>query len=158
MRKPEFPDAFADPLFGLYHSFEGAPGPDEMLGKRRSEQKCFRLSSNLVVKAVSMARPAEGQLNLGFHPVNECWRPLLLVAAAFEEAQTFYRPKRRIQPTVAANRCNKRSNRLQGTQLALFLDPPDDPNFYRPVRIFAHDPDRPLADVFPEAYLDSTPQ
>lgn len=152
MRKPEIPDRFADPLVNLYHSFEGAPGPDEMLGKRRSEQKCHRLSGNLVVKAVSMARPAEGQLSLGFHPVFESWRPFLFMAAAFEGEQTFYRPKRRTQPAVAANRCKKRSNRLQGTQLDLFLDPPEDPNFYRPVRIFAHDPDRPLADVFPEAY------
>jgi hypothetical protein len=97
-------------------------------------------------------RPAADQLSLGFHPTTESWRPLVLVAAAAEEAQSFYRPKRRIQRQIAASRCKKRSGKLQCTQLALFLDPASDPNFYRPVRIFAHDPERPLADVFPEAY------
>ena len=52
MRKPEFPDGYCDLLLGLYHSFEGALAPDEGLGKRKTEQKCFRLSRNLVVKAM----------------------------------------------------------------------------------------------------------
>jgi hypothetical protein len=156
LRMPEIPDRFADPLVNLYHQFEGAPGPDEMLGKRRSGQKSRRLSGNLGVKVISMARPAAGQLSLRFHPVVECWRPLVLVAAAFEEAQTFYRPKRRIQPAIAANRCNKRTNslqksttgKLQGVQLDLFSA------FYRPEAPVRPkpDPERPLADVFPEAY------
>jgi hypothetical protein len=149
MRKPDIPDAFADPLFGLYHQFEGAPGPDEMLGKRRSEQKCYRLSGNLRLKVASMRRPAPSQLSLGFHPVFECWRPLLAMATAFEAAENFYRPKRCIQPAIAANRCKKRTTgKLQGVQLDLFSA------FYRPEAPVRPqpDPERPLLDVFPEAY------
>jgi hypothetical protein len=156
MRKPDIPDAFADPLCGLYHQVEGAPGPDEMLGKRRTEQKCFRLSGNLRVKVISMARPAAGQLSLAFHPVFECWRPLLAMATALEAAENFYRPKRRLQP--AANRCKTRiqlmqkrtTGKLQGVQLDLFSA------FYRPEAPVRPklDPERPLLDVFPEAYPD----
>jgi hypothetical protein len=154
VRKPDIPDAFADPLCGLYHQFEGAPGPDEMLGKRRNAQKSHRLSGNVRAKVISMARPAAGQLSLGFHPVFECWRPLLAVAMAFEAADNFYRPKQPIQPVIAANRCKKRIQSLQkrttgeGVQLDLFSA------FYRPeapVRP-TPDPERPLLDVFPEAY------
>jgi hypothetical protein len=96
-------------------------------------------------------RPVAAQLSLAFHPTVESWRPLLLVAAAAAEAQSFYRPKLRIQPSIAADRCKKRqmTGKLQGVQLDLFaaFSRPEAPVPPKP------DPDRPLLDVFPEAYV-----
>jgi hypothetical protein len=95
----------------------------------------------------------------GIFQPREPWRPLVMIAAAAEEVaadKTFHRPNPAVRREIAANRCKKRSQRLQGTQLELFPEK-GDPNFYRPamptsVRTFAYDPERPLADVFTEAY------
>jgi hypothetical protein len=34
MRKPEIPDAYADPLLSVYHQTEAAMAPEETMGKR----------------------------------------------------------------------------------------------------------------------------
>jgi hypothetical protein len=67
--------------------------------------------------------------------VPEPWRPLLLVATAADEA--FYRPQRRVR--FGKKRAPSRSS----AQLE-FRFPPQVP-----------DPDRPLFDLFPEAYASS---
>lgn len=90
-------------------------------------------------------RAATSQLSLDYERVNSYWRPLVVMAQVFDRSP--YRSKRR--SVVAAKEYKKRSGRLQGVQLGLFED------FYRPpapVRPIA-DPERPLADVFPEAYV-----
>jgi hypothetical protein len=92
-------------------------------------------------------RAATSQLSLDYEGVNSYWRPLVVMAQLFDRSP--YRPKRR--SVIAAKQCKKRSGKLQGVQLGLFED------FYRPpapARVIA-DPERPLADVFPEAYLDT---
>lgn len=72
----------------------------------------------------------------------EPWRPLVTVAAAAEEA--FYRPKRRVRPG-------------KSRQLELFPDNGAE-NFtpreilHTGVKNFAPKSDRPLFDLFPEAY------
>jgi hypothetical protein len=71
---------------------------------------------------------------------------LLGIGLQKDEASGFYRPARRV---TAGKRCKKSSRPLQGIQLEMFADPPD-PKFYRPAVI--RDPERPLADLFPEAY------
>ena len=94
------------------------------------------------------------------------WRSLVILAALGERLASenpFYRPKQAIRARIAANRCKKRSRKLQGMQLELFPAPGRVPdidarnfapasNFYRPVKLYTPDPERPLADVFPEAY------
>jgi|ERR1039458_742197 hypothetical protein len=137
MRKPDIPDAFADPLFGPYHQFEGAASPDEGLG--RNVKNFIGRQSTLVVKGRGMG-PADSPLGLNYEGVNRYWRPLVVMA------QCFQRPKVNRLPLVI--RCKKRSGKLQGLQLDLFE------SFYRPevpVRP-TPDPARPLADLFPEAY------
>jgi hypothetical protein len=114
-----------------------------------------------LARQASLALPWAGI----FRPRGEAWRPLVLVAAAAEAAELaedFHRPEQptreRIQTARAARRRN-RSQRLQDTQLELF--PADrDQHFYRPApaKIFELDPDRPLADVFPMAYLEAGKQ
>lgn len=59
-----------------------------------------------------------------------------LTAAGLTLAQddsNFYRPAKRVHAGVVVKQCKERSGKLQGLQLELF-------------------PDRPLADLFPEAY------
>jgi len=76
----------------------------------------------------------------------EPWRPLVTVAAAAEEA--FYRPKRRVRPGKPGY------NRIKTTQLELFPENPH-PSKERlsgPPRDF----ERPLFDLFPEAYQNET--
>ena len=63
----------------------------------------------------------------------EPWRPLVTVAAAGEQA--FYRSKKRVQPGKNRGKTGGASS----AQLELFLAPGRDLN-------------RPLFDVFPEAY------
>jgi hypothetical protein len=83
----------------------------------------------------------------------EPWRPLVTVAAAAEEA--FYRPERRVRPGRA-----KSSHRqsVVSTQLELFPDKAAR-NFIPlskidgPGKFYARDPERPLFDLFPEAYV-----
>jgi hypothetical protein len=86
------------------------------------------------------------------------WRPLVLVAEAAERnerSSAFYRPKQPVRPGNAAKGCKKGSGRLQGVQLELF--PQNDPNFYRSTLVKAKvDPERPLADLFPEAFKVAT--
>jgi hypothetical protein len=83
------------------------------------------------------------------------WRSLVILAALGERLDSdrppFHRPEEPVRAGIAAKRCKKRSGKLQGLQLELFPDPPD-PTFYRPPAARALDPERPLADVFPEAY------
>ena len=78
--------------------------------------------SRAVRKAVIQALPR----------LPEPWRPLVVVAAAAEEV--FYRPQRRVPAGIAGKRRKKGSPSLQ-----------------RELN-FARDPDRPLFDLFPEAY------
>jgi hypothetical protein len=83
---------------------------------------------------------ASSQLSLDYEGVNSYWRPLVVMAQVFSYKRT----------KIAAKHCKKRSGKLQGRQLGLFED------FYRPetpVRP-APDPNRPLLDVFPEAYSE----
>jgi hypothetical protein len=51
---------------------------------------------------------------------------------------------------LAAKRCENPSGQLRGTQLSLFLEPAE-PQFYRPIASTVNF-ERPLADLFPEAY------
>lgn len=90
---------------------------------------------------------ASSQLSLDYEGVNHYWRPRVVMA------QIFQRPNRHAEPLIAAVRCKKRKKggaTLQGVQLDMFE------SFYRPevpVKVAA-DPNRPLADVFPEAYRE----
>jgi hypothetical protein len=68
----------------------------------------------------------------------EPWRPLVTIAAAAEEA--FYRPERRVRP-------GKSRQAASGAQLELF--PVKNST---PVNISTAKSDRPLFDIFPEAY------
>jgi hypothetical protein len=99
------------------------------------------------------------------------WRSTVLMARAAEAVETppegkpagglaaFHRPEPPVREGIAFARRKNRSRKLQGIQLELF--PERDQRFYHPqsaasevvVRISAHDSARPLADVFPEAYL-----
>jgi hypothetical protein len=61
--------------------------------------------------------------------------------------QSFYRPSKRVSPRgAAAKACKKGSERLQGVQLELPFPFPQ----ATPAR--AIDAERPLLDLFPEAY------
>lgn len=75
----------------------------------------------------------------------EPWRPLVTVAAAAEEA--FYRPERRVRPGRV-----KSSHRqsVVSTQLELFAPAPISQNHNSAI---VRDPERPLFDLFPEAYV-----
>jgi hypothetical protein len=78
----------------------------------------------------------------------EAWRPLVTVAALRDEL--FYRPEQRIRP----GKSGKNRNRLQ---LELFPENPgkerccSGPCCSGPPKVF-RDPERPLFDLFPEAY------
>lgn len=93
------------------------------------------------------ASQPSSQLGLDYEGVNQYWRPLVVMAQLF--AHPSYRRKTRSR--VAVKQCKKGSGKLQGVQMGLFED------FYRPpapVRPAA-DPNRPLLDVFPEAYRET---
>ena len=64
------------------------------------------------------------------------------------DRERFYRPERRTKPGIAAKECKKSSGKLQGVQLELFADELK-VNCSPSVN---SDPDRPLFDLFPEAY------
>lgn len=99
-------------------------------------------------------------LRLPWAGIFEPWRPFVLAAEVAKTA---------VPPRIAAKRCKKASGRLQGVQLNLFPDNPAEnftepgkftpgllpPDFPRPGQLEFPiiDEDRPLADLFPEAYV-----
>lgn len=64
------------------------------------------------------------------------------------EKHSYYRPPRRVKPGV--DRKRKRTSEQANKQLELFAPPA--PQDSRIVQIVHFDPDRPLVDLFPEAY------
>jgi hypothetical protein len=101
-----------------------------------------------------------------FETCSESWRPLVLTAAAAESVIS--KSHVNDSPHSAAKRCKRGSRQLQlfdgklrGVQLSLFPDPPQnaresaaDSTFPRLAEVEVPiDDDRPLFDLFPEAYL-----
>ena len=66
-------------------------------------------------------------------------------AGLVQDDSHFYRPARRPQPGIAVKGCRKRTEGLQGMQLELFAET------VQSVQV-VQDPERPLFDLFPEAY------
>jgi hypothetical protein len=98
---------------------------------------------------------ADAALHLPWAGIFEPWRSLVLTALAADSLAI-------AKPRNAAKGCKKRSGRLQGVQLALFPEPaqnagksPADSTFPPLAEMFVPiaDDDKPLADLFPEAYL-----
>jgi hypothetical protein len=100
---------------------------------------------------------ADVAMRLPWAGIFEPWRPLVLTAAIAESAT--------YKSHNAAKRCEKSSGRLQGVQLELFAESPNQPPIAREspadsrfpllagLEIPLADDERPLADLFPEAYL-----
>lgn len=134
------------------------------------------------VRAVRLAggghkAAADSALRLPWAGIFEPWRPFVLVAKAARTKNVRVRPKNvLVRAQVAANRCKKGSGRLQGVQLDLFPDIAAQKftageNLHAPVKNSAPesgllnfpplagvevpitDEDRPLFDLFPDAYL-----
>lgn len=113
---------------------------------------------------------ADAALRLPWAGIFEPWKPLVMVADAADQA------KKPVRAGIAVKPCKKSTRQLQlfdgklrGVQLALFPDnaaenftPPGKftpgllpPGFPSPAEVVVPllDEDRPLADLFPEAYL-----
>jgi len=116
------------------------------------------------VKAAGGGHQVAGDaaLHLPWAGIFEPWRPLILTALAAETLAV----AKPVRGRSAANRCKKSNGRLQGVQLALFPDHVADPpqnagkspadSAFPPLaglEVPFTDDDRPLADLFPEAYL-----
>jgi len=126
---------------------------------------------------------AELALDLPWAGIFEPWRPFVLVAELAKNVSlkshsggNLKAHKPAVRPQIAAKRCKKGCGRLQGVQLELFADIGAQKftgceNIDTPLKNFApesgrlqfpplagmevplNDDDRPLADLFPEAYL-----
>jgi hypothetical protein len=106
---------------------------------------------------------ADAALRLPWAGIFEPWRPFVLVAEAAETLVLTKVAKLPVRPQKAANRCKKSSGRLQGVQLDMFAPdaPPNDRQSPADSRfpklaemiVPADDDDKPLSDLFPEAYL-----